>query len=163
MRISESGHWCGGRSHQPRRRLMGDSIPEQRDSNTGGNRGKTGHGMDLRIALGKASARKRRVCKEQITMESVHGREHIKGSDDKAKIAIKDTASHWRQRASGRRQAPQSERQSEQGGLCISSQHCGRRAETQESDGSEVLGPWRVEKCGTHIHRPRDAALYTTR
>ena len=30
-------------------------------------------------------------------MESVHGREHIKGSDDKAKIAIKDTASHWRQ------------------------------------------------------------------
>ena len=98
---------------------MGDSIPEQRDSNTGGNRGKTGHGMDLRIALGKASARKRRVCKEQITMESVHGREHIKGSDDKAKIAIKDTASHWRQRASGRRQAPQSERQSEQGGLAF--------------------------------------------
>jgi uncharacterized protein YjbJ (UPF0337 family) len=54
---------------------MGDSIPEQNDSSTGGNQGKTanGNGRRLRTAYANSGGAEACVCEAQITMESVHG------------------------------------------------------------------------------------------
>src|ERR1700733_366338 len=174
-----------GRSHQPRRRLMGDSIPEQRDSSTGGNQGKTGNGMHLRTAYGDQRWRGSVVlCEEQITIECVHGSRAHQGrgrQDKRARLTPdrREAAAGWRQARQKRKPTHKARRRREGrvpnepnsafvgnsgeplgvGGLFILPRPVKSVVLTdRRAGGFYGLGRGRSANAS-----PRDAALYTTR